>query len=227
MSNEALLLLHLTLLLGSVFVALRLGKTSLILLFCLQVLLANLFVIKQITLFSFHVTCSDVYTIGSILTLNLLQEYFGKKAAKEATILLFISTLFFIGMSQAHLLYHPSQHDTSQLAFKAILDVSPKIMIISILISFFIARLDVELFAHLKRFNFFKERLSSRFSVLTLFTQFLDTCLFTFIALGSIVAHPGHILLVSFLTKVVIIASMSPALYFFKKWLPLERYHAN
>ncbi len=227
MSNEFLLLTHLVVLLSTIFIALRLGKTYLILVFALQVLLANLFVIKQMTLFSFHVTCSDVYTIGSILTLNLIQEYFGKKAAKEATIALCFTSLFFILMSWAHLLYTPSPHDVTNAAFHAILKPSPRIIVISILISFFIARLDIELFALLKRFSFFKNRLSSRFSILTFFTQFLDTCLFTFIALGSMLAYPLHILFVSFFTKALIILSMTPALYLFKKWVPLKRNYAN
>ncbi|PCI78069.1 hypothetical protein COB21_01920 [Candidatus Aerophobetes bacterium] len=227
MFNESLLLLHLVALLSLIFLALKLGRVYLILVFCLQVLLSNLFVIKQIELFSFHVTCCDVYTVGSILTLNLIQEYFGKKAAKTAVITLCFSTLFFIVMSQLHLFYIPSMHDTTATAFQTILGISPRIMTLSIIIALSIARLDIELFSFLKRFAFFKNRLGSRFGILTLFTQLIDTALFTFIALMPILAHPGHIMLVSYLAKVGVIISMTPALYFFKKWVPIGRSYAN
>ena len=59
--------------------------------------------IKQIDLFGFSVTCSDVFAIGGILSLNLLQEYFGKEAASRAVKVSLLALLFFAVMSQVHL----------------------------------------------------------------------------------------------------------------------------
>lgn len=226
MSNELLLLLHLVCAAGFIFVSLKLGRVYLIVTFCLQVILSNLLVIKQVELFSLHVTCCEVYTISSIVTLNLLQEYHGKKAARSAVVALCFSSAFFIAMTQLHLLYTPSSYDTTQAAFETLLRPSPKVMLFSILIALGIARLDIELFALLKRVPFFKEKLSSRFGLLTLFTQFIDTALFVFIVLKSLIAHPSHLLLVGYLSKALIIVCMTPTLYFFKKWIPLERREA-
>ena len=60
-----------------------------------QALIANLFVLKQIHLFGMEVTASDGYAIGSLLGLNVLQEFYGKKEAKQATCICFFFMTFF------------------------------------------------------------------------------------------------------------------------------------
>ena len=62
--NELIFLFHILLVLSFVLGALRLGKNALLSLLALQAILANLFVVKQISLFGFAVTCSDVFAIG-------------------------------------------------------------------------------------------------------------------------------------------------------------------
>jgi len=87
--NECIFLFHIIAILVFTLLSFRLGKMALGSWLCIQVLCANLFVMKQVVLFGFHVTCSDVFAIGSILSLNLLQEYFGPKEAKKTTITAF------------------------------------------------------------------------------------------------------------------------------------------
>ena len=82
--NECIFLLHVALVIGFALGALRLGKEALTAWVALQAVLANLFVIKQMTFLGFTVTCSDVFAIGSIAGLNLVQEFFGKESARKA-----------------------------------------------------------------------------------------------------------------------------------------------
>ena len=80
--NELLFFIHVFLVVSFVMGALRLGKAALIALSAVQAVLANLFVVKQIDLFGFSITCSDVFAVGGILSINLIQEFFGKEAAE-------------------------------------------------------------------------------------------------------------------------------------------------
>ena len=72
--NESIFLFHVITILVFTLIAFRLGKTALGSWICIQALCANLLVLKQVVLFGLHVTCSDVFAIGGILRLNLLQE---------------------------------------------------------------------------------------------------------------------------------------------------------
>ncbi len=84
--NESLFLLHLVLVAGFSLVSLRMGAFALTTLIALFATFANLFVVKQMTLFGMQVTCSDVFAVGSLLAINLLQEFYGKKAAIHASL---------------------------------------------------------------------------------------------------------------------------------------------
>ena len=130
--NESIFLLHVLVVLGFVLASLRLGKGALIALISLQGVLANLFVVKQMFFLGFSVTCSDVFAIGGILSLNLLQEYYGKEAAKQAVNISLLTLLFFAFMSQIHLLYAPTVSDTTHGAFQTIFSQSVRIVFSSI-----------------------------------------------------------------------------------------------
>ena len=79
---------------------LAIGNQALCSFLCVQAILANLFVIKQITLLGFTATASDMYIVGSVLTLNLLQEYYGKDEARRAIWISFSMLLFYTIVSQ-------------------------------------------------------------------------------------------------------------------------------
>ncbi|MBU6446498.1 MAG: queuosine precursor transporter, partial [Verrucomicrobia bacterium] len=111
--NELIFFLHIWIVLAFALGALRLGQAALTAFIGLQGVLANLLVVKQMSLFGLTVTCSDVFSIGGILSLNLLQEYFGKDAAKRAVNISLGALLFFALMSQIHLFYQPAPFDAT------------------------------------------------------------------------------------------------------------------
>lgn len=71
------------------------GKGALTTWIALVSLMANLFVLKQIDLFGFNATASDVFAVGSLLGLNLLQEKFGREAAQRAIWVSFSALILF------------------------------------------------------------------------------------------------------------------------------------
>ena len=119
--NESLFFIHFAAVLGFILIAYRMGSMALSCLIVLQGVLANVFVVKQMPLFGWTVTCSDVFAIGGILGLNLLQETWGREAASKAIKNSFLCLVFFAVMVQIHLLYVPSLLDGTQASFKTIL----------------------------------------------------------------------------------------------------------
>ena len=216
--NELIFFSHILLLIAVVLFALRLGKSALIALLALQVVIANLFVTKQIICFGFHVTGSDVYTIGVLFSLNLLQEYFGKATAKQAIWIAFFLLLFFVAMSQIHLRYVPSPYDTMQGVFEQALASAPRIMAASFAVGFFSQRLDVRLYGFLKK-RFPDRAIIFRFGGAALVSQFIDTVLFSLLALYGFVHSMMHIIILSYLIKVSIIFCMTPFTTFAKRFV--------
>ena len=94
MMNELLFVIYSGIVSAAALLSLYIGKEALVAYISVLAVLANVFVLKQITFFSWHATASDVLVIGSVLGLNLLQEYFGKEAAKIAIWASFVMLLF-------------------------------------------------------------------------------------------------------------------------------------
>jgi uncharacterized integral membrane protein (TIGR00697 family) len=215
--NELLFFIHVILVMGFALGALRLGKEALIAWVAIQAVLANLFVIKQMNFFGFEVTCSDVFAVGSILGLNLLQEYWGKESAKKAAWICFLSMVFFGIMSQIHLLYRPSIHDTTHPSFQAILSTAPRILIASLSVFALVQQIDLRVFSllreRMKNASFLPRNL-----IALLLSQFLDTTLFSFAGLYGIVASLFDIVLISFLIKVAVILCSTPFIAFASKF---------
>jgi uncharacterized integral membrane protein (TIGR00697 family) len=214
--NELLFLAHIFIVIGFGFAALRMGKTPLTSWVAVQAVLANLFVIKQIPFFGFHITCSDVFAIGSIFGLNLLREYHGQEAAKKALRTCFFTMTFFALMGQIHLLYAPSPFDTAHPSFEAILSSSPRLLAASFAVFIFVQQIELRLFGLLKE-KFQMIPLGCRNALSVGFTQFLDTFLFSILGLWGIVQHLSDVILVSFLIKLLVIILMTPLFHFSKR----------
>ena len=134
--NELLFLTSILINICFLAIALKISKEALICLICFYALIANLFVVKQITLFGFHVTASDAFSISSILGLNLLQEHFSKKDAEKTIYASFLILLLFVILSKVHLLFIPNVFDVTHKAFKTIFSHSTRIIFSSILVFF-------------------------------------------------------------------------------------------
>ena len=219
--NESLFILHIAIVVSFGFWALRLGKAALMGWVALQVVLANLFALKQIGFFGFHVVCSDVFTVGSVLGLNLLREYFGKESAKKALWISFFTMVFFVVMSQIHLLYQPSPLDTTQTAYQAILAPSPRLLVASLGVFLLVQQIELRLFGYLKqKWDGVPLILRNGVSITT--TQLIDTILFSFLGLWGLVGHLFDVILISFQVKLLLIAMMSPLIHFSKRFVPKE-----
>ncbi len=192
--NELLFIIHTIVISISALIALYLGKAALVAFVCVQCVLANLFVVKQITLFGFSATCADAFTVGAILGLNLLQEYFGRSITRACIWINFFLLIFYAIVSQIHLAYIPNAYDTMQEYFIPILSLMPRIVVASFVVYFIAQWTDYALYGFLKRIVG-DRYLVVRNYVSMMFTQLLDTVLFSFLGLYGIIENIWQIIL--------------------------------
>ncbi len=216
--NELIFFAHIFIVIGFLIFSLRWGKEALIAFIALMGVLANFFVLKQISFFSFTITCSDVFAVGCLLGLNLLQEYFGKEIAKKTVRISFLAMIFFLVMANIHLLYKPSVFDTTQVAYQTLLAPTVRIIFSSLFVFYIIQKWDILFYGFLKRY--FKDSyLTGRMILSLLISQLLDTVLFSFIGLYGLVESLFDIVLISFLVKVCVILLGAPLTSWAKKWV--------
>lgn len=214
--NEMIFFSQILLVLLFTYGAFKLGKEALITSVALQALMANFFVLKQITFLGFDVTCGDAFAVSSILSLNLLREYFGKESAKKAIWVCFFFMIFVVVMSGIHLRFIPSAHDTTHLAYTKLLVPAPRLLLASILVFFLVQNLDIRLFGWISKL-LPKSRFPIRSSISMTLSQLIDTTLFSFLGLYGIVANITHVIFISFLVKACVILVLGPLTTFFKR----------
>lgn len=213
--NELLFFFQCFLILGFAFGAVKLGKEALVAWVAIQALIANLFVLKQISLFGFEVTASDAFAIGSLVGLNFLQEFYSKEEAKKATWICFFFMVFFVFVSQVHLYYIPSAHDTTNEAFNTILSPSPRLLIASMIVFLFVQQIDIRFFSFLKK-TMPQISFAFRSAMVLILSQFIDTFLFSFAGLYGIVASVMSVIVISFFVKLLVIFFFTPVVRWVK-----------
>lgn len=209
MINELIFLSECLLLGILVLGAIRLGKEAVVAAVCMFSFLSNLFVLKQIALFGLTVTSSDAFTIGAMLSLNALQEFWGKEIAKKAIIVNSVGLILYALFTYFHLLYIPAICDATHEHFVAILSMTPRIIGASVFVYFCVQIFDYFFYAFLKR-NMANKFLVVRNYCSLAVSQLIDTILFSFLGLYGIVAHIGHVIAISYCIKIVVIILAVP-----------------
>lgn len=214
--NELIFLFHAFLTAFGVTCAFFLSKEALIALIAAYSILSNIFITKQIMLLGCHATATDAFTIGSVLGLNIINEYYGKKAAFTTLYGVFFANMALVLFSWLHLIYLPSEFDTCHTHFQYIFSSTPRIIIASLCAYLISQYIETHLYAWLK-----EKTNGSIFILRNCFTlpvsQFIDTILFTVIALYGIAHNIADIIMISYAIKLLTIIADVPALYLIKK----------
>jgi len=224
--NELLLFIYCFVLIIANLIALKISKEALISLISVEVILINLFVVKEITLFGFVATASDALAVGITLGLNLIQEYYGKREAQRAVHITLGCSIFYIILSQLHLAYSPALLDTSSAHFDALLRTSPRIVIASVFVYYLVQNLDCHLYAYLSK-KFEKKHFFLRNYLSVAITQLVDTILFSFLGLWKLTSAfdsifvIGQIIVISYIIKLIALFLSASYLAIAKKFIKL------
>jgi len=222
MLNEIIFIFHCATITSFALVSLFIGPYALITFISVQCILANLFVIKQITLFGFTATCADAFTVGATLGLNLLQEYFGKEITKKAIWVNFFLLIFYLIATQIHLAYVPASFDSVQQHFTPILSLMPRIVIASFSVYFLVQMLDYYIYGLLKRIWNNKYLVIRNYCSIA-FCQLIDTILFSFLGLYGIVEDVWQIIFISYFVKLISIIIATPFVELSRKVYTLSK----
>lgn len=214
--NEILFLIQILLVISFSYGAFYIGKEALFTAISLQAIFANFFILQQIDFFGFSVTCSDAFAIGSMFCLNLLREYYGKRESKKAIFVCFFFMIFFIVMSQVHLYFHPNAYDTSHSSYLYLLSPAPRLLFASIFVFFLSQYFDMRSFGFISKY-FPNLSFTIRSCISLSLIQLFDTIIFSFLGLYGIVANLFHVILISFILKLLIILTISYIISLYKK----------
>jgi len=214
--NELIFLAQTLVIASSCLVALRLGKEALVALIGLLCVLSNVFVIKQITIFGLQATAADAFSVGALLGLQLLQEYYGKIITKKTIWICFFCLILYTAISQIHLLYTPSVWDSAQPHFYAILRFAPRITIASLTVYLFVQHLNRYFYDKLKIKLDNRYLLARNYFLMTV-SQLIDTILFGFLGLYGIVNNVTQVIIVSYAIKLLAILIVAPFVTLSKK----------
>lgn len=199
--NEFLFLLHVLWVAGLAFVCREQSLTVQTLLMVMYAVLGNLMVLKQMVLFGLVVTTSDVYAVGVILVLNYIREAYDDHSVYLAMIYSF-SALFMLALAAYfQISYIPATMDPMTVAYTQLMTPFPKIVMVSAIVYIVVQYLDNLLFSYLKYIcsdRYFVPRVA----LSLLFSQILDTVLFSFGALSDIAVSIWDIIIFSATVKI-------------------------
>ncbi len=214
MSNELLFILQTLASLAIALFAFRMGRKWLMALVTLNIVLMNIFVIKQVDLFGMAATGGNVLYACIFLCTDLLSEHYGKKQAFKAVQIGFFASIVFVLMTQFMLKFTPNDWDIAQGAFETLFTLSPRIVAASMVTYLISQNLDVYLFHKIKDKT--KGRLLwLRNNGSTFVSQFVDSAIFTMLAFYGV---PGFeaiwsIILFTWIIKITVAALDTPFMY--------------
>lgn len=160
---------------------------------CLLVIICNIQTIKLSETFGFTISLGNISYGALFLTTDILSEKYGKKDASTATKLSFFSIILFTLFMWLFLKYEPASIDTSQEALLNIFLYIPRITIGCLVAYYFSQKFDVYLYSKLKtKYN--KVYISNNIS--TIFSQLIDTIIFTLISFFGTMAYQSIISLI-------------------------------
>ncbi len=183
------------------------------------VILANIQVMKLITLFGMTATLGNILYGTSFLATDILSENYGKKDANLAVHIGFFMLLMMVVVMKFAILFIPNPHDMAHEALSKIFGLTPRVAGASFCAYAFSQYHDVWMF-HLLKGKTHDKHLWLRNNVSTMVSQAIDTGIFVGVAFYGM--YPTNVLLSLFLSTYVIkwIVALSDTwcVYLARKW---------
>ncbi len=191
------------------------GKTGLYVWMPISVILANIQVVKTITILGITATLGNVVYATSFLVTDILSENYGKGDARRAVFIGFASLVAMTGIMYMALLFKPAPEDFAHESLVTIFSVIPRIAAASIA-AYLISQLhDVWAFHLWKRIVPGKRSLWLRNNASTFISQLIDSVVFTTAAFAGLYAFPVlvEIAITTYLLKLFVAVFDTPLVY--------------
>jgi len=189
---------------------LRIGEKAVNAWLCVVAIAMNLLILKEIRLCGLHVTAVESLGVSYILGLNLMQEYYGKRAARTHVMIAAICTFGFVVLQQLHMIFEPDGFDTTQIHYSAIFDVMPMLTAVSFISFIFIQVLDIRFFSWLQQ-KIGTKNLTLRITISLMMSQTVDTLVFySLLSCAHIWSNVFHIIIFTLIIKFIVIFLIAP-----------------
>lgn len=206
---------------GAILLAYRLyGRLGLYIWIPIAAIVANIQVVKAVTLFGMDATLGNIVYASSFLVTDILSENYGRKDATRAVGIGFFALLAMTALMSLALRFVPSEADFAHESLATIFGFMPRIALASLTAYVISQYHDIWAFFFWK-----KRRPATRFlwfrnNASTMVSQLLDTAIFTTIAFLGVFEGPvfWQIFWSTYLLKWVVAALDTPFVYL-AKWL--------
>jgi len=194
------------------------GKTGLYIWTAIAAIVANIQVVKTVELFGFVATLGNIVYGTTFLVTDILSENHGKKEARKAVVVGFISLITMTILMQLALMFKPDASDFSQEALTTIFSFMPRIVIAS-LTAYWLSQLHDIWAYHMWKNKFPQKKfLWMRNNFSTMISQLIDSIVFCFIAFWGVFELDifWSILWTTYIFKWIVAAADTPFLYIAK-----------
>lgn len=200
------------------------GKTGVFVWIAMGTILANIQVMKTVTLFGIEATLGNIMYGTIFLATDALSEKYGKKSAQKAVYLGFFTLAVSIIIMQIALLFNPNQYDTAQPHLDAIFGFYLRVAGASLIAYLISQTLDVYIFHKIKDKLPDTKWLWVRNNVATIISQIFDTAIFVSIAFIGVMETSiiWQIFVSTFVIKMMVALLDTPFVYLVKKITPLN-----
>ena len=209
MYNAFCFLIQLLVLSVALLGAFFLGESAIVAFLVLQLICANILVLKLVILFGIEVTTCDAYAIVAMVAVNLLREFYGPDSALRSMLISLFLGLMVCLLLFLHNYWQPSLNDQMHDAYQILLDPVTRVFEVSLVVSLITWFLDYSVFNYLTNI-YHGMALSTRMTTSILISQALDTFLFTLWALGPWIVDFWSIFLWSYSVKVLTVVCVVP-----------------
>ena len=220
MSNELIFILELAADFALCLLVYKwLRREGLVLLIVLHIIMCNLQVVKQVTLFGFPATLGNIAYVVTFWCTDLISEKYGKRHAKRAVLISFVAMVAFTAMMRFVPLYAPGPEDVFNGALTQLFTFVPRITIAS-LAAFLISQLyDVWIFNYIRKLTQARH-LWLRYIASTLLAQAVDSTVFCTVAFLYVFSWPvlAGIFLSTWLIKIGVGLLETPFIYLATQW---------
>ena len=220
-TNELLWLGYLILNFTAVILAYRFwGKSGLLAIVPLSIIVANIQVGKMMTLFGVDTTMGNIAFGGIYLASDILSENEGKKYAKKVVSLGFASMLFTTFIMQIVLKIQAAPSDVMQGPLSQVFGFLPRIAIASVCGFAASQAFDIWSYQAIRKIRPSFQDIWIRNNTSTMLSQILDNIVFTFLAFTGI--YPLDVIIViifsTYFLKVLIALLDTPFVYIATMW---------
>mgnify|MGYP002354213589 CR=1 FL=1 len=214
--NEFLWLCTLAANFGAILLVYRFfGRNGLYAWIPIACILANIQVIKTVTLFGMTATLGNIVYATSFLATDILSENYGRREASRAVLIGFVSLVVMTALMNLALWFEPAPSDFAQEHLHGIFSFMPRIAAASITAYLLSQYHDVHAFHFWKRLLPDARFLWVRNNASTMVSQLIDTVVFCCIAFIG-VFEAGvfwQVLLTTYVLKWLVAAADTPCVY--------------